>query len=185
MSKDISRRQFFRLLPDRMFNPDKAAGQPVGQQAVCRPPGASKNERVFLDTCGKCQACSRACPFDAILHLGPSFGAEEGTPFMNVGENPCRWCEDMPCIAACPTDALRYNSENGIDPVAKVSLNMNACLNQQGILCDECAQVCPPGIKAIKMKFRKPQLDPEQCVGCGLCVFYCAATPSAIRSIPR
>ena len=185
MRQDISRRQFFQLLPDRLLKSDRPSGLSESQQQVCRPPGAKKDERDFLATCQRCKDCSKACPFDAIMHLGPSFGPEEGTPFMNVGENPCRWCEDMPCIEACSSDALSLNADGSVDPIAKVKLDKNACLIQQGILCDECVMVCPSKVKAIKMNFRKPQLDPNLCVGCGLCVFYCAATPSAIQLVTK
>lgn len=89
---------------------------------------------------------------------------------LQLAEAPCRWCVDMPCVAACSSEAL---SEAALKPLGKVSLNLDECLTSQGIFCDTCSLFCPPEVRAIRMVRRQPVLDVEACVGCGMCVFYC------------
>jgi len=62
-------------------------------------------------------------------------------------------------------------------------LHFDSCLVSQGILCDECAAVCPASVRAVRMVGRQPQIDADACVGCGLCAHYCAAEPVAIRIV--
>ena len=187
MSQKITRRQFFRLgLLDHLHlirtadNPEYSRSK----SPPLRPPGALKKEEEFFAACDHCQKCSDACPHDAIFHLGPSAGPEEGTPVIDPSEMPCRWCPTMDCISACPSGALSFNDDGTVDPIGKAVLDLDLCLTQQGILCDDCATVCPTDIRAIKMVNRMPQIDHEKCIGCGLCVHYCAASPTAIRIIP-
>jgi ferredoxin-type protein NapG len=89
----------------------------------------------------------------------------------------------MPCIKACPSGALHQEEGVSIPPVGKVSLNLDLCLNTQGILCDTCSFRCPTHIKAIRMIRRKPVLDQDRCTGCGLCITHCEAQPSAFSLI--
>ena len=64
-----------------------------------RPPG-SVDEAIFLDRCTKCGDCIKACDPGAIVcHAG------DGTPVIFADQSPCLLCDDLPCIAACATDA--------------------------------------------------------------------------------
>ena len=176
MSDSISRRQFFRLRLSDVFGGFDREVAP----SYVRPPGARADEEEFLSLCERCGQCAAACPFDVIQKLGPSAGRSEGTPFLQPAENPCHWCPDMDCVAACPSGALRLDLQGGATPIGKVELDSSACLNAQGILCDTCATACPSSVRAIRMVGRMPQLDQESCVGCGLCVRYCEAAPAAL-----
>jgi uncharacterized Fe-S center protein len=60
---------------------------------------------------------------------------------------------------------------------------LDSCLTNQGILCDECAAVFPPSVRAIWMVGHQPQMNGDACVRYGLCAHYCAAEPVAIRII--
>jgi len=83
----------------------------------------------------------------------------------------CRFCEDTPCINACPREALKMDEENGIIRLDKIRCTgcgwcIEACdfgaivlnrLTKSVILCDlcegraqpKCAEVCPK--KALKV----------------------------------
>ncbi len=188
----FNRRQFFRLrLRDvsreagkALRTPDKSKGdeeeEDVATEPFFRPPGALADEAEFLATCEHCHDCSRACPHeDVIRHFGPADGPLEGTPFIDPRESPCRWCADMPCINACPVDALRFNENGTVPRLGEIKLDLDQCLNSQGTICDTCSLMCPGHIHAIRMVNRMPVLNEDECTACGMCLFYCEARPGA------
>lgn len=205
MSSSFSRRQLFKLRLGDVGNLVRQARQTLAQEkaaepqvsedestptAFIRPPGAIENEEAFLDACERCHNCIEACPYeDVIQFFGPSHGPREGSPFLKPDEAPCRWCFDMPCAHACPTEALQV-PETGDDgklvmpAIAIAVLDLETCLNNQGTICDTCALMCPPHVKAIKMINRQPLLDPQQCTGCGMCAYYCESEPGSITIVP-
>ncbi len=180
MDNKITRRQFFKLKPYDMVNLIRTTDN-TKEVFFLRPPGALKNEEQFLSTCERCHACSDACPYDVIQHFGPASGQSEKTPFINPSQTPCHWCKTMDCIQACPSGALTFGPEETVAPIGKAVLNRETCLTEEGILCDRCATTCPSHINAITMVERKPHLDKDLCVGCGLCVFYCESTPASLK----
>lgn len=189
---EFSRRQFFRL---RLAGLTREAGKAVAAdgraagsggeaeegQRWPRPPGALRDDEAFLNACDRCHLCSGACPHDAIDHFGPAHGRLEGTPFIDPAKAPCHWCEDMPCISACPSGALSRAEGERVAPIATVSLDFEHCLNAQGILCDTCSYRCPSHVRAIRMVNRRPVLDASLCTGCGMCLYHCDADPGAFH----
>lgn len=188
MTTPISRRQFFRLRPRsaaRLMAEDQEKAALSPPATFIRPPGALQPESMFKAMCDHCGACVEACPHDVIHLLGPEHGPDEGTPILDPNKSACRWCQDFPCIAACPTPALATPPQGGPLPMALAHINLDLCLNAQGTLCDDCATACPGSIRAIRITDHRPVLDAERCVGCGLCVDVCPAQPIAISVSPR
>ncbi len=187
MARDLSRRQFFRLRPGDLFKgiipPRKDDGKEEEVRPI-RPPGALPDEIAFLARCEKCTDCASACPHDVILRMGPAFGQGEGSPYLEPGESACHWCESWDCIRACPSGALTLDAGHEPAPIAKVELNRDLCLISQGVLCDTCTHYCPPSSGALTMKLTSLVYNEEQCVGCGLCVYHCEATPTAFKIVP-
>lgn len=70
------------------------------EKPVLRPPGASAD---FLAKCTGCDACMAACPINIIL----IHDLERRDPFIEKGT--CIHCPGYPCIASCPTGALKFN----------------------------------------------------------------------------
>lgn len=186
MGKQFSRRNLFRLrlgdLSDLARETIGSSEEVIDSEApirYIRPPGALSDDAAFLGTCDRCQLCSEACPHGVIQHLGVVDGPLEGSPFLQPEINPCRWCSDMPCIRACPSGALSFQEDGSVAPIAKAKLNKSTCLTESGILCDTCSYRCPQGVRAIRMSGRSPELSVDQCVGCGLCAYYCDSEPSS------
>lgn len=147
---------------------------------VIRPPGAV-SESLFLERCTKCNACIDACPHDAVTHAPPRFRSAAGTPMINAAVSPCRMCEDLPCIGACPEEAL---VPDGVAPIAIVRLLDYNCLAHQGSFCTVCSEQCPePG--AIKVEKGRPSIAEGSCTGCGICHYVCPAPTNAIAMMPR
>lgn len=186
---EINRRQLFRLRPRdfRTLSREFKGKNPPKEEVprYFRPPGALAEEDDFVETCERCHLCADACPHDVIQSLPASAGRSEGTPFLDPANAPCRWCPDMPCIEACPSGALAFGENRFVAPIGKATLNLDTCLNLQGILCDTCAMMCPSEARAIRMVNRQPQLDADRCVGCGLCVHYCESVPVSLSVAPQ
>ncbi|MBI5185716.1 MAG: 4Fe-4S binding protein [Nitrospinae bacterium] len=106
------------------------------------------------------------------------------TPMIVPGKTPCYLCEDFPCVAACPTGALRR--EEGQPPKIGTLVLGTGCLRRKtrDSFCDDCVRKCPaPG--AISMdEDAGPVVNHEKCAGCGVCEFICPAKPPALRIIP-
>lgn len=187
MAKQFSRRNLFRLRFDDLSElvseslkaPKEDAKKEQEKEWRIRPPGAISDSDAFASACDRCKLCSEACPYGVILHEGVTSDEDEGLPYLEPQENPCRWCPSMACIEACPTKALAFSENGKVPPIAKVSLDLATCLTQQGILCDTCAYRCPASVKAIRMAGRSPIFNPGACVGCGLCVYHCDSEPSS------
>jgi len=147
-----------------------------------RPPGA-KAETEFLSLCIKCDRCAGSCPYGSIVPAGWSTGLGVGTPVIDPRKIPCYLC--MICPDVCPTGAL--------EPVAKTEVDMGeavvdtaTCYAFLGILCRACVDICPFQGTAIKQDLMlRPVIDPETCVGCGMCVKVCPAEPEAIRVVRK
>jgi len=194
--KNISRRQLLRgrlpkgvLPPPESISPDptpdslregidpaRAAGRSF---PVIRPPGAV-DEATFLQRCTKCDKCIEACPHDAIAHAPIRFRTAAGTPIIDPALSPCRMCEDLPCIASCPEQALTMET---IWPIAEPRILDYNCLAHQGSFCTVCSEQCPVP-DAISLTDNKPAINLDQCTGCGICHYACPAPTNAIAVMP-
>ena len=161
-----------------------------------RPPGALA-EDDFVDACLRCGLCVRDCPFDILSLAKAGSGISPGTPYFNARAIPCEMCEDIPCVAACPSGALDH-SLTDIDDARMglaVLFDHKNCLNYQGLRCDVCYRVCPAINKAITLEHRPnirsgkhalfiPTVNPEHCTGCGKCEHACVLDSAAIKVFP-
>jgi ferredoxin-type protein NapG len=162
-----------------------------------RPPGAIDEAR-FLGACVRCGLCVRACPFDT-LRLAP-IGAEvaAGTPYFIARDVACEMCDDIPCVAACPTGALDSDLER-IDDARMglaVVVDQTECIAFQGLRCEVCFNSCPLRGAAITLEYRHnarsgkhamfiPRVDAGACTGCGKCEQACILGDAAIKVLPR
>ena len=151
--------------------------QPVA--AYLRPPGACA-EAELAGRCQRCGRCREACPHHAIVALGPLAAELEGSPAIVPEAAPCRLCDDLPCAAACPTGTLTRVPATAIR-MGVATIAEDRCWAHRGQPCDYCVTACPLEQPAVVLRDDRPVVDPAACVGCGLCVYYCAGTPRAVR----
>ncbi len=163
-----------------------------------RPPGAL-DEGAFLAACIRCGLCVRACPYDtlSLAEIGSDPGLATGTPFFTARQVPCEMCEDIPCVAACPTGAL----DKGLSRIddarmgTAVLIDQENCLNALGLRCDVCYRVCPAIDQAITLDLQHnarsghhaifmPTVHADACTGCGKCEKSCVLPEAAIKVLP-
>ena len=161
-----------------------------------RPPGAVPEE-AFLGACIRCGLCVRDCPYD-ILMLGQlGDGVPTGTPYFEARTGPCEMCEDIPCIPACPTNALDHalTDINKARMGLAVVVDQETCIAFLGLRCEVCFNVCPIRGDAISLNYQHnqrsgkhalfiPVVHSEACTGCGLCEKACILEEAAIKVFP-
>ncbi|MBK1724071.1 ferredoxin-type protein NapG [Thiocystis violacea] len=162
-----------------------------------RPPGALP-EDDFNGACIRCGLCVRDCPFD-MLHLA-RLGDKipTGTPYFVAREAGCEMCEDIPCVAACPTNALDHalTDISKADMGLAVLIDQENCIAFQGLRCEVCFNVCPIRGEAITLDMQHnarsgkharfvPVVHSEHCTGCGKCEEACILDVAAIKVLPR
>jgi MauM/NapG family ferredoxin protein len=207
---DLPRRQLVgAALTGAALLPLMRASSAEADPEAIRPPGALA-EDAFLARCIRCGACVNACPTSA-LQPSFSVAGLEGlyTPVLVARRG---WCEPSctRCGQVCPTGALTpltpetkgwtpaVSSAASSRPVkiGTAFFDWGRCLPwAMATPCIVCEEVCPTSPKAIRLepadvvrsdgrtvRVQRPVLDPDLCVGCGLCEAKCpVASPAAIR----
>jgi len=166
----------------------EAAGSVVAGSSseLLRPPGI-QSEADFMARCIKCGKCIEACPYAALHVAGPLEGSAAGTPCIDAREQACRLCADFPCVAACPTDALRDVNKRSDPHMGYARIDEEVCIAYKGYRCEVCYRVCPLIDEAITLDFQSmerddihtkfiPTISKQDCTGCGLCVERCAVS---------
>ena len=165
--------------------------------AAIRPPGAGTEEE-FLGACVRCGLCVRDCPYDTLKLAELGDGVATGTPYFVAREVPCEMCEDIPCVVACPTDALDPKLTN-IDDARMglaVLIDSETCLNFLGLRCEVCYRICPLLDEAITLDRLSnvrtgkhasfiPRVHSDKCTGCGKCERACVLEEAAIKVLPQ
>ncbi len=163
---------------------------------MLRPPGALP-EADFLGACLRCGLCVRDCPYDTLKLAQITDPIANGTPYFIARDVPCEMCEDIPCVAACPSGALDQTLDN-IDDARMglaVLIDQETCLNFLGLRCDVCYRVCPLIDEAITLEMERntrtghharflPTVHSDQCTGCGKCEAACVLEQAAIKVVP-
>lgn len=148
-----------------------------------RPPGAI-GEKDFLETCFRCGNCVSVCPAEAILTVGPEEPDQAGTPKIDPDLAACVVCDELACMKSCPSGALRLVAEADIN-MGLARWHPRRCLRTAGDDCQICVEKCPLGERAIALdRNGNVQINPDGCVGCGSCQFFCPTIPKAVTVEP-
>lgn len=190
MTRPQDRREFFREVLRRVVDPaaefveDQIGSMVPQDRPLLRPPGALM-EDAFLETCHRCHSCVEACPANAILPMKTQQKGKVDTPYIDPLVQPCVVCDDLACMAVCPSGALVKLGREEIQ-IGLAILLEDVCLRSQEEDCRICTDLCPIGPSAIDVQSSGAILVHEDgCVGCGVCENACPTSPKAIRVVDR
>ena len=130
-----------------------------------RPPGAAV-ESEMASLCSRCGKCVEACPAKCIKLDAQ---VADGLPFIVARESPCVVCDDLSCMKACPTGALKL-----VESIASIRMGIAAvdharCVRTLGEHCTLCIDPCPMGESAIGIDAHNQVQVRPGCIGCGIC----------------
>jgi len=149
-----------------------------------RPPGVL-HELMLVNTCTHCGLCVKECPATAIEVLGADWGRAAGTPFIDARKQPCVLCNGLKCTHVCPSGALVPVYVNNDVTMGTARLDEQRCLPFVGQPCDVCVRKCPMPGALLAAEDGRIRVDPDKCVGCGICESVCPTAPQSIRVMPR
>jgi len=193
-NKGLSRREFiFLIVSSFSFLGLKGKEKRQGlNQNVIRPP-AALHEESFVNTCVRCGNCMKVCITNGLQPVLLESGWQgiwtpQLVPEIGYCEYNCTLCGQV-----CPTKAIPPVSleekHNTIMGTAKVDRSIcNTWAYDKN--CLVCEEHCPVADKAIKIselvingqKILRPVVDPDLCIGCGICQNKCPIRPKrAIR----
>jgi MauM/NapG family ferredoxin protein len=155
---------------------------------LLRPPGA-RAERDFLQRCTACGLCMKVCPQGALQPAISEAGLEGvWTPRLVPALGYCEYTCNL-CGQVCPTEAIQPLplEQKQQTRIGLASFDTTRCIPYAyGHDCMVCEEHCPIPDKAIYFtevdmvqrdgsvrKVKQPRVDPEKCIGCGICEHVC------------
>lgn len=144
-----------------------------------RPPWAI-TEEDFIDKCTRCDDCIKICEENILLR------GDGGYPTVDFKQGECTFCFD--CLDACKTAALKV-SQPERKPETAWNLDIrfnNKCLSLNAVVCRVCGENCEPQAINFKLKvggISEPQIDLDNCTGCGACLTVCPVDAVIIKPL--
>ncbi|WP_271271180.1 ferredoxin-type protein NapF [Aliamphritea hakodatensis] len=160
---DLSRRALFRGRVSR-----DQAGKPLRQNLPW-----IKDEQLFLADCHRCDACIKQCETQIITR------GDGGFPTIDFSRGECTFCYQ--CASACDQPLFWPETEQPWTQTIEIGAK---CLTNSGVECRSCEDSCEP--YAISFRPRRgqvspPQIDTDQCNGCGACIRTCPGNAITIN----
>jgi ferredoxin len=155
---------------------------------LIRPPG-SLEEKEFLRRCVKCGECMKVCLTNGLQPTLFEAGVEgiwspRLVPRIGYCSYNCTLCGQV-----CPTGAIKRlpTGEKSKVKIGLAFIDQSRCLPYAfGKSCIVCEEHCPTPKKAIwfhekeiedrgggRLSVKQPVVDPELCIGCGICEYKC------------
>jgi MauM/NapG family ferredoxin protein len=187
-SFDPSRREFLASLGIAAVGAAFLRFTPIfhnSKSPLIRPPGSS--EERLLSQCIRCGECIKVCP-TGLLQPGSSLKGVDNlwTPVATMRTGYCDYSCNA-CGQVCPTEAIPKLSLDKKQKavIGKASIDTNRCIPwSEGRECIVCEEMCPIPTKAIKLSgggggqgsksaVRRPRVQEDLCIGCGICEAQC------------
>lgn len=157
---DLSRRRFFtrKTIPE----------------AETRLPWLAEPER-FSDLCRQCGECVKACETKIIVN------GDGGFPQVDFSIGECTFCYQ--CAESCP-EPLFLAQQSA--PWQAKAVIQDSCLAKSNVECRTCGEACDAMAITFLLEIGKvaqPNLNVDECNGCGACVSICPTTSINVSNI--
>ncbi|PQJ70330.1 MULTISPECIES: ferredoxin-type protein NapF [Vibrio] len=129
----------------------------------------------FTDDCTRCGKCVEACETKIIIK------SDGGFPAVNFSIDECTFCYQ--CANVCPEPLFLAETEQPWQAKASIT---DSCLAKQNVECRSCGDMCDPMAIRFKLELGKvaqPNLDLDECNGCGACVSVCPTSSINVSNI--
>ncbi len=146
----------------------------VQSNDAVRLPWLSQSEH-FTDGCTRCGKCIDACETKIIIK------SDGGFPSIDFSIDECTFCYQ--CADACPEPLFLPVTELPWSAKAQI---MKRCLAKQNVECRSCGDTCEPMAIQFKLEIGKvaqPNINLDECNGCGACVSVCPTSSISVSNI--
>jgi ferredoxin-type protein NapF len=129
----------------------------------------------FTDDCTRCGKCVEACETKIIIK------SDGGFPAVDFSIDECTFCYQ--CANVCPEPLFLSETEQPWQAKASIT---DSCLAKQNVECRSCGDMCDPMAIRFKLELGKvaqPNLDLDECNGCGACVSVCPTSSINVSNI--
>ncbi|RTZ17370.1 ferredoxin-type protein NapF [Vibrio aquaticus] len=123
------------------------------------------NASKFTEQCTRCGKCAESCETNIIIH------GDGGFPQVDFNKGECTFCYG--CANACPESLFDKEENNPWEAKATI---LESCLATQNVECRSCGDMCDTMAIQFKLEIGKvaqPNLNLDECTGCGACVAVC------------
>ena len=148
---------------------DETYQAPSSNDGNIDPFSGTRKKKIVVDE-GKCTGC-RACEYACAFQQSKAFHYDFS--LIRISKNKenegfflptlCRQCEDPPCVAECPVDAMTQDDGTGI-----IKIDESLCTG-----CKMCLEACPWHVPNFRVR-QKIATVCNLCQGEPLCVQYCS-----------
>lgn len=143
-------------------------------QSMVRLPWIAEVEK-FTDLCTRCGKCAQVCETQIITK------GDGGFPSVDFSNGECTFCYQ--CADVCPEPIFLGQTEQPWNAKAAIT---QSCLAKQNVECRSCGDMCDPMAIKFKLEIGKvaqPNLDMDECTGCGACVAVCPTSSIDVSNL--
>ncbi|EGQ7930922.1 ferredoxin-type protein NapF [Vibrio vulnificus] len=122
----------------------------------------------FTDQCTRCGKCVEQCETQIIVK------GDGGFPTVDFSIDECTFC--YRCAEICPESL--FLAKDAQPWQARAIIN-ESCLSYHNVECRSCGEMCEPMAIQFKLEIGKvaqPQINLDECSGCGACVSVCPSS---------